>query len=240
MAAFLGAMVAVLALGLLAGVQLGWFPLGLVSDVAVVVVAGVALIGVTKVPWDLYLQARAVRDEQARSTEIGLTVPSGDKRITGRLLWQLLLAAIALHLVLAAGAVGVAVWGEQPLGWAFAAAYVAATGIRPAWALHRRLSERLGVMLKRATYPRDDVLELKRQIAEVKDLADQVPEIREGMAQLQQSMEEQERQQQARLRGLQQRLEELTGHFESAVARATADADTLKGLRALARLIKQA
>ncbi|HHO49947.1 MAG TPA: hypothetical protein ENK18_03525 [Deltaproteobacteria bacterium] len=240
MGGFLGALVALLTLGMVAGVELGWFTLELVADTALMVTAGVALIGVTKVPWDLYLQARGVLDEQRRSTEIGLEVPEGDKVITKKMVTWLLVACVVLHLLLAGGASAVAVWRDAPAGWAFAAAYVAATGIRPAWAAHRRLSERLRRMLQRATYPRDDVLELRRRLEEIATLTAQVPQLQHALTELKQGLAERDDQLRARSRSLEQRIEQLTGHFESAVARATEDADTLKGLRALARLLKQA
>lgn len=237
---FVGTLVGVLALGLLVGVELGWFTLQVVADTAMVAVAGIALIGVTKIPWDLYLQAKAVTDEQRRSTEIGLSVPEGDQRVTEKMVRWLLATAVLLHLLLAGGAAAVATWGGQPAGWVFAAAYVLATGIRPAWAAYQRLSQRLRKLMQRATYPRDDVLELKRRLSEVAELAAQVPTLHERLDTLQEELAERDERLRARSRALEQRLETLTGHFESAVSRATADADTLTGLRALARLIKQA
>ena len=240
MGGFLGGLAGIVILGLVIGVEFGWFAASAVYDTALIAIAVAGLISVTKVPWDLYLQASAVDQEQRRSKELGLEVVDADVRATRRMKRWLLLSCFGLHLILAAGAAGVAAVRDAPMGYAFAVAFVAASGLRPAWALYVRLSQRLARMMGRAQYPRDDVLELRRRLEEIAPLALDVPRLWERLDQADKGAQQARDKLDGQIRAVDSRITGLRRSFEDAVEHATEDADALRGLKALSRLIKSA
>ena len=244
---FLGALVAVAVLGLVVATELGWIELASVVDTVLIVVAVGGLVSVTKVPWDLYLQARGVVAEQERSDELGVAVVDRDRRAARALSTRLLWVSVGLHLGLAVAAAAVAVWRDATAGYLFAATFVLTTGLRPAWAWYARLSQRLGEMHQRARYPRNDVLELQQQVRDLSELRGELHRLESEWGVHQKANAEELKHGKERIDRLQnevgrakERVATLRRHFEQAVDRATEGAETLDGLRALVRLIKGA
>lgn len=145
-------------LGRLAGVPL--------TTLLYIGAGGVALawlIVLVTVPWNLYFAAHRVIAEMAVSRERGITVRADQemeaRRIARRMLWF----ALGAHLGTAAVVAVIAFLSGATAGYYFAGFYLLATAVRPAVAYVAHIRERIRVLTRESTHPRDDVASLKHQ-----------------------------------------------------------------------------
>jgi hypothetical protein len=145
-------------LGRLAGV-----PLATLLYVGAGGVALAWLIVLVTVPWNLYFAAHRVIAEMAVSRERGISVRADQeaeaRRIARRMLWF----ALGAHVGTAAVVLVITYLSGATAGYYFAGFYLLATVIRPAVAYVAHIRERIRVLTRETTYPRDDVASLKRR-----------------------------------------------------------------------------
>ncbi len=156
-------------------------------------VAGAAALGwlivLVSAPWNLYFGARQVMAEIDASRRRGIDVVPADeaeaKRIQGRMLWF----ALGGHVLTAIGAGLVGYLAHQSAGYYFAGFYLFSAAIRPAVAYFSHLRRRIGELSRETLYPRDDVVTLRSDVAEltaaVRRLDEELPhELRNTTARL--------------------------------------------------------
>ncbi len=145
-------------LGRLAGV-----PLATLLYIGAGGVALAWLVVLVTVPWNLYFAAHRVIAEMAVSRERGITVRADQeaeaRRIARRMLWF----ALGAHAGTAAVAAVIAYLSGATAGYYFAGFYLLATAVRPAAAYVAHVRERIRVLTRESTHPRDDVASLKQQ-----------------------------------------------------------------------------
>jgi hypothetical protein len=145
-------------LGRLAGV-----PLATLLYIGAGGVALAWLIVLVTVPWNLYFAAHRVIAEMAVSRERGIAVREDQeaeaRRIARRMLWF----ALGAHAGTAAVVAVITYLSGTTAGYYFAGFYLLSTAIRPAVAYIGHIRERIRVLTRESTHPRDDVATLKDQ-----------------------------------------------------------------------------
>jgi hypothetical protein len=160
-------------LGRLAGV-----PLATLLAIGAGGVALAWLIVLVTVPWNLYFAARQVVADMALSRERGITVREVQEAEAGRLARRMLWLALGAHVGTAAVVAVITYFSGAAAGYYFAGFYLLSTAIRPAVAYVAHVRDRIRVLTRESTYPRDDVASLKRRV----DLATKaVGELREEL-----------------------------------------------------------
>ena len=160
-------------LGRLAGV-----PLATLLAVGASGVALAWLIVLVTVPWNLYFAARQVVADMAVSRERGITVRAAQEAEAGRLGRRMLWLALGAHIGTAVVVAVTTYLSGTTAGYYFAGFYLLSTAIRPAVAYVAHVRDRIRVLTRESTYPRDDVASLKRRV----DLATKaVGELREEL-----------------------------------------------------------
>jgi hypothetical protein len=120
-------------------------------------------------PWNLYFDARQVSAENAISRERGIAIPPARDRETRHIARRALILALCGHLGTAAAVAAFAAVSGAVLGYYLAGFYLLSTAIRPAVAYLGHLRERVTVLRREGTHPRDDVVSLRnahRAVAE--------------------------------------------------------------------------
>jgi len=160
-------------LGRLAGV-----PLATLLAIGAGGVALAWLIVLVTVPWNLYFAARQVVADMAVSRERGITVREVQEAEAERLARRMLRLALGAHVGTAVVVAVIAYFSGATAGYYFAGFYLLSTAIRPAVAYVAHVRDRIKVLTRESTYPRDDVASLKRRV----DLATKaVGELREEL-----------------------------------------------------------
>ena len=160
-------------LGRLAGV-----PLATLLAIGAGGVALAWLIVLVTVPWNLYFAARQVVADMAVSRERGITVREVQEAEAERLARRMLRLALGAHVGTAVVVAVIAYFSGATVGYYFAGFYLLSTAIRPAVAYVAHVRDRIRVLTRESTYPRDDVASLKRRV----DLATKaVGELREEL-----------------------------------------------------------
>ena len=160
-------------LGRLAGV-----PLATLLAIGAGGVALAWLIVLVTVPWNLYFAARQVVADMAVSRERGITVRAAHEAEAGRLARRMLWLALGAHIGTAVVVAVITYFSGATAGYYFAGFYLLSTAIRPAVAYVAHVRDRIKVLTRESTYPRDDVASLKRRV----DLATKaVGELREEL-----------------------------------------------------------
>ena len=160
-------------LGRLAGV-----PLATLLAIGAGGVALAWLIVLVTVPWNLYFAARQVVADMAVSRERGITVREVQEAEAERLARRMLRLALGAPVGTAAVVAVITYFSGATAGYYFAGFYLLSTAIRPAVAYVAHVRDRIKVLTRESTYPRDDVASLKRRV----DLATKaVGELREEL-----------------------------------------------------------
>jgi len=160
-------------LGRLAGV-----PLATLLAIGAGGVALAWLIVLVTVPWNLYFAARQVVADMAVSRERGITVREVQEAEAERLARRMLRLALGAHVGTAVVVAVITYFSGATAGYYFAGFYLLSTAIRPAVAYVAHVRDRIKVLTRESTYPRDDVASLKRRV----DLATKaVGELREEL-----------------------------------------------------------
>jgi hypothetical protein len=135
-------------------------PLTTLLTAGAVVIALSWLVILTTVPWNLYFAARRTAQEMAVSRERGITVRPGYDQEAGRISRQMLRFALGAHLGTALAAAVIAIATGNQAGYYIAGIALLSTAFRPAAAYFGHLRERIKVLTRESTHPRDDVATL--------------------------------------------------------------------------------
>jgi hypothetical protein len=135
-------------------------PLTTLLTAGAVILALSWLVILTAVPWNLYFAARRTAQEMAVSRERGINVRSGYDQEAGRISRQMLRFALGAHLGTALAAAAVAIATGNQAGYYIAGISLLSTAFRPAAAYFGHLRERIKLLTRESTHPRDDVATL--------------------------------------------------------------------------------
>lgn len=205
-----------------------------------------ALLAVVKLPWDLYFQARNVQRSQADSLRRSIEVSEEERGETRALAHKLLLVALTLHLVGAAGS-GLAAWlSGGRVGLFAAGAFLVTMALRPTVAMVEQVRKRLGALQRRAVLPPIDATELAARLGRVesacKQLTAAIQHERSGNEALALRLDQQDERLERALRNQasrhQQELDRLGLETERALEKLTRDREVLAGLRAFLQMVR--
>jgi hypothetical protein len=151
-------------------------PLTTLLTAGAVIIALSWLVVLTAVPWNLYFAARRTAQEIAVSRERGIAVRPGHDQEAARISRQMLRFALGAHLgtALAAAAAAIALLSGNKAGYYIAGISLLSTAFRPAAAYFGHLRERIKVLTRESTYPRDDVATLLRRVDMMEQSADEL------------------------------------------------------------------
>jgi hypothetical protein len=135
-------------------------PLTTLLTAGAVIIALSWLVILTTVPWNLYFAARRTTQEMAVSRERGIAVRSGYDQEAGRISRLMLRFALSAHLATALAAAAIAFASGNQVGYYIAGISLLSTAFRPAAAYFGHLRERITVLTRESTHPRDDVATL--------------------------------------------------------------------------------
>ena len=239
-------------LGRLAGV-----PLATLLAVGASGVALAWLIVLVTVPWNLYFAARQVVADQAVSRERGVTVRAAQEAEAARLARRMLWLALGAHVGTAAVVAVITYFSGATVGYYFAGFYLLSTAIRPAVAYVAHVRERITVLTRESTYPRDDVVTLKHQVdratkavAELREelrrtgstLAGDIAHARQvlttDLARVQDEQAADRTEARNRDDELGRRIDQMVRRIEATLDGISDHQELLTGLRALVRMIK--
>jgi hypothetical protein len=137
-------------------------PLTTLLTAGAVVIALSWLVVLTTVPWNLYFAARRAAGEMAVSRERGIAVRPGNDQEAGRISRHTLRFALGAHLGTALAAAAIAFLSGNKAGYYIAGISLLSTAFRPAAAYLGHLRERIKVLARESTHPRDDVATLRQ------------------------------------------------------------------------------
>jgi len=155
-------------------------PLTAVLTAGAVVLGLSWLLVVVTVPWNLYFGARRAQAGMAVSRERGIAIRAADDAEARRIARRMLRFAIAAHLGSAAVAALLAYLLDDRIGYYAAGFFLFSTVLRPALAYFSHLRERVAVLTRQSTHPRDDVATLRSDAAALKQ---GICELRAGLKQ---------------------------------------------------------
>jgi hypothetical protein len=149
-------------------------PLTTLLTAGAVIIALSWLVVLTTVPWNLYFAARRAAQEIAVSRERGIAVRSGYDEEAGRISRQMLRFALSAHLGTALAAAAIAFSSGNKAGYYIAGISLLSTAFRPAAAYFGHLRERIKVLNRESTHPRDDVATLLQRADLIERSADEL------------------------------------------------------------------
>jgi hypothetical protein len=167
----IGAAVALLFVWLVRIVSL---PLTTLLTAGVVIIALSWLIVLTTVPWNLYFAARRAAQEMAVSRERGIAIGLGYDEEAGQIARRMLWFALAAHLGTALAAAAIAFFSGNTVGYYIASTALLSTAFRPAAAYFGHLRERIKVLTRESTHPRDDVATLLQNSDMIEESIDEL------------------------------------------------------------------
>lgn len=139
-----------------------------------VVIALSWLVVLTTVPWNLYFAARRTVQEIAVSRERGIAVRPGSDQEAERISRQMLRFALGAHLGTALAAAAIALLSGKTVGYYVAGIALLSTAFRPAAAYFGHLRERIKVLTRESTHPRDDVAALRHRADTMEQSTDEL------------------------------------------------------------------
>jgi hypothetical protein len=149
-------------------------PLTTLLTAGAVIIALSWLVILTTVPWNLYFAARRTAQEMAVSRERGIAVQPGYDQEAGRISRQMLRFALGAHLGTALAAAVIAIATGNKAGYYIAGIALLSTAFRPAAAYFGHLRERIKVLTRESTHPRDDVTMLLHKAEMTEQAADEL------------------------------------------------------------------
>lgn len=135
-------------------------PLTTLLSAGAVIIALSWLVVLTTVPWNLYFAAKRAAQEMAVSRERGIAIRPEHGEEAGRLSRRMLWFAVGAHLGTALAAAAIALFSGHQVGYYIASISLLSTALRPAAAYFRHVRERIKVLTRESTHPRDDVATL--------------------------------------------------------------------------------
>jgi hypothetical protein len=149
-------------------------PLTTLLTAGAVVIALSWLIVLTTVPWNLYFAARRTAQEIDVSRERGIAVRPAYDQEAARIARQMLRFALGGHLGTAVAAAAIALLSGKAVGYYIAGIALLSTAFRPAAAYFGHLRERIKVLTRESTHPRDDVATLLDKADMMEQAADEL------------------------------------------------------------------
>ncbi|MFD6280071.1 hypothetical protein ACFWFI_31570 [Streptomyces sp. NPDC060209] len=237
---------AVLAAAVLAGALALAYISGVSASLLLGAAAGVAsllwLLVLLTVPWNLYFRAHAVLAEIGVSRAKGLEVSQERDAEAARIARMMLRVAVGGHALTAALVVAVTAATGAVTGYWFAGFFLLSTVFRPAGAYFGQLRRRLGTLLKDVTFPRDDVLELRKRVDHVHDgtraLEARAEEQYRALAEVRRTMDALNVSAHGRADDADRKIAALAREFEATVDRLTDNQEIIAGLKAFLRLLR--
>ena len=214
---------------------LGRLPLTMAIDALVVSVASLSVLGLVKLPWDLWFAARVLVAEQTESVQRGIAIDERAQTEAKRIASRALLVAITLHVLAAAAAFGASAINGDGRGLVLAFAYLASMGLRPIQAGWIHVRGRIAALRAQALVPREDAVSLLHEVRH-RRVEDEARGLR--IDRLEAQLEKDSltaRQNEARLEA---RLDRVLVELERSAERLTEDRELVQGLRALARMLR--
>lgn len=138
-------------------------PLTTLLTVGAVVIALSWLIVLVTVPWNLHFAARRAAAEMAVSRERGISVRASYDAEAARISSRMLRFALSAHLATAVAAAAIAYVSGSKAGYYVAGIFLLSTAFRPAGAYVAHVRERIMVLNRESTHPRDDVAALREK-----------------------------------------------------------------------------
>jgi hypothetical protein len=149
-------------------------PLTTLLTAGAVVIALSWLVVLTTVPWNLYFAARRTAQEIGVSRERGIAVRPAYDQEAARISRQMLRFALGGHLGTAVAAAAIALLSGEAAGYYIAGIALLSTAFRPAAAYFGHLRERIKVLTRESTHPRDDVATLLDKAETMEQAADEL------------------------------------------------------------------
>ena len=239
-------------------------PLTTLLTAGAVIIALSWLVVLTTVPWNLYFAARRTAQEIAVSRERGIAVQPGYDQEAARISRQMLRFALGAHLGTALAAAVIAVLSGNKAGYYIAGISLLSTVFRPAAAYFGHLRERIRVLTRESTHPRDDVAtllykadmmeqsadELRRQLRNANEdlrrtesaLTDAIAHARQVLAgdlnRLQDMQAADRAAARSRDEDLGRRIDQMVHGIEATLDGISDHQELLAGLRALVRMVR--
>ncbi|MFJ8885384.1 hypothetical protein ACIRJR_18525 [Streptomyces sp. NPDC102402] len=245
MGRFIGALLAAAVVaGAVALAYTSGAPASLLLGAAAGVLSLLWLLLLLTVPWNLYFRAHAVLAEIGVSRSKGLEVPKERDTEAARIARLMLRVAVGGHALTAALTVAVTAATGAVTGYWFAGFFLLSTVFRPAGAYFGQLRRRLGTLLKDVTFPRDDVLELREEVARLhagtRALEEKAEEQYRALGELRRTTDALNVSVHGRADEADRRIAALAREFESTVDRLTDNQEIITGLKAFLRLLRTA
>lgn len=194
------------------------------------------LIIVVSLPWNLHFRAREVLAELRRSAAAGIQVTDEQIAFAERVKRVTLTTSLGLHILSALVALGLAVLGDQPLGYPFAGFYLLSCLVRPMIAAMQQVRRRLETIADDTRFPRDDVMKLRGMVeaheAAVTRFEEEIAAMRRQHEELQAAVDRQR----ADLEG---RIGALARKFEESLDRLTDNQELISGIKAFLRMVRE-
>jgi hypothetical protein len=156
-------------LAILTFALLNWFqiPSGNLVDWIIGIAIFEWLLIIVTVPWNIYFAAQGTVQEGKESQAQGIAVDERQLKYAHTIAKRSLIAAIALHLLSAAGLYWLAIAGVTPLGYLSSGVALLLTLLRPAISTYEYLAMRLTALREQFKYPRADILELRERFQQL-------------------------------------------------------------------------
>lgn len=215
----------------------------------------VGLIFILKVPWDLHFETRSILFEMKRSVEAGIPVkPDRQKYVT----WMnrlTLAVAVGAHIASAGLIAAITYFSNGQVGYYFAGFYLLSTFFRPIFEAHTFVLAKLNEIRGEVKVPREDAIKLRDDLTSIqndlkalRERLDAVEHRLENRIVVLEEAEKQARENIAELRlaiertdmAFKSRMQHLTDEVERSLTKAFDQQEIVTGLRAFARLIKEA
>lgn len=239
-------------------------PLTTMLTVGAVVIALSWLVVLVTVPWNLYFAAHRAAQEMIVSRERGIAVrPAYDAEAEG-ISRRMLRFALGAHVGTALVAAAIGYFTGSKVGYYVAGIFLLSTAFRPAAAYFIHVRERIKVLTRESTHPRDDVATLRAQVDDIKR---SVSELRAGMRltaddlrrteaaladtiahtqdllvtdlnRLQERQEADRTQARSRTDDLKRQIDQMVRRIEATLDGISDHQDLLTGLRALVRMVR--
>lgn len=234
--------------------------------IGAVVIALTWLIVLVSMPWNLYFAARRAAQEAAVSRERGISVRpaiDAEARLISR---RMLGLALGGHLGTALAAAAIAYFSGSKTGYYIAGIFLLATAFRPAGAYLVHIRERIGVLTRESTHPREDVVSIRAEADETRQsLGELRTELRQAadalvrtearltdtithtrsllttdLEQLREAQEADRGQARSRHDGLERQADQMARRIEATLDGISDHEELMTGLRALVRIIRSA
>jgi hypothetical protein len=222
------------------------------------------LILLATLPWNLYFAARRAAVEMAVSRERGIEVRRAYDEEAGRISSRMLRLAIGAHVGTAVVAAAIASFSGNEIGYYIAGIFLISTGFRPAAAYFVHVRERIKVLSRESTHPRDDVATLRDKmdvleqdieqlqlgVGHTKDdvrrteaaFADSIAHARQllttDLNRLQDALVASQDAARSRSGDLDRKVDQLTRRIEATLDGISDHEELLTGLRALVRMVR--